>query len=318
MLRLVALLAVVLAVAAAQIVIRDIQPVLSTPQDLNETDDPAIWLHHRNPANSLILGTIKTERPQGALAVYDLQGKQLERHGGLDMPNNVDVLGDDGIVTQPALHSVRTFQMRVQAPHLAWGNTVEVFRGESADWREPMGVALYRRSRDGARYAILSRAGGPKHNFLWEYKIDSAGFTKVRAFGEFSGLGDVEAVAVDHGNELVYYSDERCCVRVYRADPDAAGAGVEIARFATKGFKGDREGIAITDKYIIVTDQISPRSEFHVFDKTTYREVAIWRGVARQTDGIAATSVPLGPRFPRGILVAMHEGGRNFQFYGLF
>src|SRR5215204_4006838 len=37
-------------------------------------DDPAIWVHPSNPAESTIIGTDK----QGGLVVYDLAGKQLQ------------------------------------------------------------------------------------------------------------------------------------------------------------------------------------------------------------------------------------------------
>jgi 3-phytase len=317
MLRAVACLAAILALAIAQTVIHELEPAASTPKNLNETDDPAIWLHPSKPELSLIVGTVKAEKPRGALAVYDLRGKEIERHEGFDVPNNVDILGDIGIVTEPFRHSVRTFRMSGPVPHLRLEKTVEVFRGQLGEMRAPMGVALYRRKRDGALYAILSRADGPKEKFLWQYRIDSGGMVKVREFGAFSGVGDLEAVAVDQERELVFYSDEQCCVRVYRADPEAAGAGDEITRFAREGFKGDREGIAITDRYVIVTDQMSPRSQYHVFDKNSYREIAIWRGQSLQTDGIAATGRSLGLLFPNGLFVAMNERDRNFHFYRL-
>ena len=68
---------------------------------------------------------------------------------------------------------------------------------------------------------------------------------KVREFGQFSGTGEIEAVAVDDELGYVYYSDEGAGVHKYHADPDAPKADEELALFATSGFTEDREGISI-------------------------------------------------------------------------
>ena len=139
----------------------------------------------------------------------------------------------------------------------------------------------------------------------------------MREFGTFSGQDEIEAVAVDQRAALVYYSDESCCIRVWRADPDAAGAAAEVARFGETGFRANREGIAIAGDAVIVTDQLDPRSEYHVYRRSDRRKLIRWRGLAQSTDGIDATDAPLGPRFPRGLLVVMNNARRNFQLYRL-
>jgi 3-phytase len=37
--------------------------------------------------------------------------------------------------------------------------------------------------------------------------------------------------------------------------------------------------------------------------------------MADSTDGLEVVSEPLGPRFPRGVLIMMNSAGRNFQLY---
>ena len=44
------------------------------PSGGDAADDPAIWVHPSDPAESTIIGTDK----QGGLVVYDLAGKQLQ------------------------------------------------------------------------------------------------------------------------------------------------------------------------------------------------------------------------------------------------
>ena len=68
---------------------------------------------------------------------------------------------------------------------------------------------------------------------------------KVRAFGNFSGSHEIEAVAVDDELGYIYYADEDSGIRQWRADPDHPEAGREITVFGRDGFVGNREGIAI-------------------------------------------------------------------------
>jgi hypothetical protein len=64
---------------------------------------------------------------------------------------------------------------------------------------------------------------------------------------------------------------------------------------------------------VVVTDQRDPRSEYRVYRRSDRAPVSVWRGMAQSTDGIEAVAAPLGPRFRRGLFVAMNNAGRNFQ-----
>jgi 3-phytase len=148
--------------------------------------------------------------------------------------------------------------------------------------------------------------------------------TKVRAFGAFSGTGEIEAVAVDDALGYVYYSDEAAGVRKYHADPDAAGAERELALFATTGFAADREGISIYASgegtgYIVVSDQQANR--FQMFrregtagDPHAHAVVRVVAVTAADSDGSEVTNAALGAAFPHGLFVAMSEG-KVFHFY---
>ena len=301
--------------------VTDVHPLRETDSSEFEVDDPAIWRNPVDASRSLIVGTVKQAKPNGALNVYSLEGRLLESARDLDRPNNVDVLGDLAAVTERLARQVRFYRVQASTPRLRPLGAVPVFAGEPGEAGAPMGISLYRRKRDGATFAIVSRKTGPGQGYLWQYRLSvspaSVTGTKVRSFGAFSASGEIEAVAVDPDRELVYYSDEDCCVRVYRADPDARGANVEVARFAQSGFRGNREGIAIAGPYVIVTDQQDPRSEYHVFRRSDRKEVGVWRGDAQSTDGIDALAVPLGPLFPQGVFVAMNNTRHSFQLYQL-
>ena len=316
-----AILLAALTAFAAGVAQREIRPLVETEPVSNDIDDPAIWVHPTDGAASLIVGTIKRPKPDGGLAVYNLEGQLLETYGELDRPNNVDILGDICVTTERMARQLRVYRVSASKPHLTLIGLVPVFAGESGEDGAPMGIALYQRPSDKALFALVSRKHGPLTGYLWQYRLNLEGGrasgAKVRAFGAFSGKGEIEAVAVDRQSGIVYYSDEDCCVRAYPADPDAKNAATEIARFAESGFRANREGIAVAGANVIVTDQLASASDYHVYRRNDRQEVEWWHGVSDSTDGIDAVAVPMGPKFPKGFLVAMNSGRHTFQLYPL-
>lgn len=312
-----------------------VRPLVITEKVAVDSDDPAIWIHPTDPSKSLILGTDK----EGGLYTFDLDGKILTDRTrlGLQRPNNVDIRQgvmidgrkmDLAFVTERDVSKLRVFSL----PDVTAidGGGFDLFEGDPPDWRLPMGVGLYHRPRDGALFAIVSRKTGPLDGYLWQYRIEGNGsggvkLTKVRQFGEFSGgEGEIEAVAVDDELGFVYYSDEWVAVRKYAADPDVPDANRQLASFGLTGFMEDREGISIykldgKTGYVIVSDQEANR--FRVFPREgtakgphDHPEIGVIPVSAISSDGSEVTSVPLGPKFPDGLFIAMSEGG-TFHIY---
>ena len=314
-----------------------IQPVAQTQPAPSQTDDPAIWINAQAPANSRIVGTVKADRPNGAVVVYDLSGQLIQSVGGLARPNNVDVeygfrLGgatlDVAACTARDSDSVWIFAIDPASGRLRdiSAGGIEVFNTEPLARRRPMGIAIYRRPADGSIFIVLSRKTGPRTGYLWEYQMVDGGngqaaLRKVREFGNFSGKGEIEAIAIDDEFGFVYYADEWVGIHKWHADPSHPGAGNEIALFAAGVFAGDREGLAIYAApngagYLVATDQLKEGSRFYFYPRTgEQRLVKTLRTTAIATDGIEITSAPLGPAFPLGAMVAMNESGRNFLIY---
>ncbi|HTM51172.1 MAG TPA: phytase [Bryobacteraceae bacterium] len=319
--------------------------VVHTERVSDDPDDPAIWVHPTDTARSLILGTNKVKAPKGALVAFGLDGKTRQTVAGLDRPNNVDIeyglrAGgrdiDVAVATERLKSQLRIFKIAPDGSGItettSSGNT-RVFAGREGEQAAPMGISLYRRARDGVIFAIVAPKSGPREGYLGQYRLeeDEQGGIKatfVRYFGRFSGVGEIEAVAVDDALGYVYYADEGDGIHKYHADPEHADAGRELAHFGRTGFRADREGIAIYERndgtgYIVCTDQLSGNSEYHVFrregepgqphDHNTRLKVV--RGGADSTDGIEISSRPLGPMFPAGLMVTMNSSGRNFLFY---
>jgi 3-phytase len=309
-----------------------LRPTVVTQRVALDSDDPAIWLHPTDRSLSLVLGTDKGDN--GAVYVFDLAGRILKRFGGMRRPNNVDVeygfrFGgasiDIAVATERNGDTVRVFRLPELEP--IDGGPIPVFEGEAQ--RRPMGVGLYKRPRDGALFAILSRKTGPTGSYMWQYRIEDGGagrvtLAKVRAFGAFGGGGEIEAIAVDDALGYLYYSDEWKGVRKYAADPDAADANRELAMFGIDGFKEDREGLSIYKVddgtgYILVSDQQA--NQFRIFpregaggDPHAHPLLKVVRTSTLGSDGSEVTSAGLGPAFPDGLFVAMSEGG-TFHYY---
>jgi 3-phytase len=196
-----------------------------------------------------------------------------------------------------------------------------------------MGIGLYRRPKDGAIFAIIAPKAGPKQEYLWQYRLEDDGTgrvkaTLVRRFGAFSGVGEIEAVAVDDELGYVYYADEGTGIHKWLADPDAADAKRELALFGTTGYEQDREGIGVYTMpggkgYIVSVDQLPGESVFHVYRREGEpgrphdhsATLLTFKGGADATDGLDVTSAALGPEFPDGMVIAMNSAARNFLFY---
>jgi 3-phytase len=339
-LRIVVLVACLLVlVAAAPEVIR---PAVTTDTVGTDPDDPAIWVNAKNPDRSLVLGTDKAAAPYGTVFVFGLDGKTRSKIEGLDRPNNVDVsygliLGkgkvDIAVVTERGKYRLRVYRIDSESATLTDIGEAKVFEGEQGERAAPMGIALYRRSRDGATFAIVSRKTGPDDEYLWQYLLldDGKGRVRgqlVRKFGKYSGTKEIEAVMVDSQLGYVYYSDERFGIRKYYADPDHADPARELAVFGKEGFEGDREGIALYARedgtgYIICTDQKTRNTTYRIYRREGTRGnpndhselIKVVRGGADSTDGIEAVSVALGARFPDGMLVAMNSRPKNFLVF---
>src|SRR5688500_72691 len=161
----------------------DIQPTIRTAQVRDDPDDPAIWVHPTEPAGSLIIGTNKVQAPNGALVVFDLNGRTRQTVAGLDRPNNVDIeyelrLGggsiDVAVATERLKNQLRVFRIAPDGSGISditsTGNT-RVFAGRAGEEAAPMGVSLYRR-RDGVIFAIVASKSGPRDGYLGQYRLE--------------------------------------------------------------------------------------------------------------------------------------------------
>ena len=310
-------------------IVAALKPVIVTDTVQHDTDDPSIWINPSDPAKSLIIGTDKDS--DGALFVFNLQGKIINKVSGLKRPNNVDIAYgfqlngkpvDIAVVTERETNILRIFSLPDMKAVDNGG--IPVFEGETE--KDPMGIALYT-SPDHSIYAIAGRKTGPSGSYLWQYQLSDNGKgaitgTVVRKFGLYSGKKEIESIAADNELGYIYYSDEQHGVHKYYADP--AKGDKELALFGEQGFIGDHEGISIykTGKgtgYILVSNQ--QKNTFMVYPRegtaknnNDHQLIAEIPVSTLESDGSDITAVDLGPEFPKGLFVAM-SNGKVFHYY---
>ncbi len=245
---------------------------------------------------------------------------------------------DVAIVSERRRHRLRVFGLPADGGGLVdlTPNGLAVLDGLAGEAGEPMGIALYKRSRDGAVFVIVAPKTGPTTGYLWQYRLraGAAGLEVefVRRFGAFDRtprdgeIGEIEAVVVDDTLGYVYYSDEWTAIRKYHADPDHPEAARELATLGTADYDGDREGLAIYDSgsgtgYLVSSDQVAGgtrvklyRREGTAIDPHDQVPIATIATASDETDGLDVSSAPL-PEFPNGLLVMMNSGARNFLIY---
>lgn len=312
-------------------------PAVVTEPVRYDTDDPAIWVNKDDPAASLIVGTDKDA--DGALYVFDLNGRIVQDKvvRGLLRPNNVDIayglmVGgkpvDVAVVAERLAHRLRVFRLPDMAP--IDGGGIAVFEGERA--RDVMGIALYTRASDGAIFAIVSRsdAMAPTQGYLHQYRLTDDGTGTVRgvfsrAFGEWSGRKEIEAITVDDEPGFVYYSDETYGIRKYLADPMAEDAEDQLAAFGQMDFTRDHEGLSIYPRadgtgYLLASDQQADQFNIYAREGTggnphEHKLLARVPLSTMESDGSDITAVSL-PGFANGLFVAMSTD-KTFHYYSV-
>lgn len=299
-----------------------LKPDIITEKVMFDTDDPAIWINPDDASKSIIVGTDKLT--DGGLYAFDLEGKIINKVTGLGRPNNVDIgyglslngkLVDFAAVTERDTDKVRIYSL----PELKEIGEFSVFDGE--ELRSPMGISVYKNPESKEVYVIVGRKTGPSDKYLWQYKLsDNAGKIKaevVRKFGQFSGLKEIESIAVDAELGLIYYSDEMYGVHVYHADP--AKGDQEILLFGKGDFKRDIEGISIYPTapgkgYILISNQQANTFNVYLRENPAKGKIAEIPFSTSESDGSDVTAVALGERFPKGVFVAM-SNGKVFHYY---
>ncbi|MEH6566717.1 MAG: phytase [Halopseudomonas sp.] len=309
--------------AALLVEITALAQTTPVPHGGDAADDPAIWVNAADTSQSRILGTDK----RGGLAVYDLQGEQLQ-YLPVGRINNVDVRSGFMLSGQPTDLAVASNRD---------SNSLELFSINSVDGQvaglgrialplEDIYGLCMARSPQGEIYAIANDKSG---RFL-QYRLeDAAGEVKGTLVREFSTETQPEGCVADDARQRLFIGEEGVGVWALSSDPAQPAELIEVIR-AEGPLHADVEGMAIyqaKQPYLVISSQ--GNDSYLVLDaKPPYQLRGAFRvginiaagidGVS-ETDGLEVSSVDFGGTWGRGMLVVqdgrkrMPQGRQNFK-----
>jgi myo-inositol-hexaphosphate 3-phosphohydrolase len=285
-------------------------------------DDPAIWVHPTNPAQSLILGNDK----QGALETYNLDGTREQRlttasafWGNVDVRQGVTIGGQTRDVAVVYNDGLRLYTVNPATRRLDLttdnGGAIWTPLGE--------GLCLYHSQASGDLYVnLIARAKRVR-----QYRVhdsDGDGLLQAQFLREFRMTSESEGCVADDERGRLYIDQEDVGLWRFGAEPTASTTGTLIDEVQPDGhLAADAEGVTLVDTggldgYVIASAQniAAPKfSYFVVYDRGTNAYVGSFRITpgpnadgCQRTDGIAAYFGALGPAFPDGVFVCQDNG----------
>ncbi|VEF15711.1 phytase [Stutzerimonas stutzeri] len=288
-------------------------------------DDPAIWVHPRNPAQSRVLGTDK----KGGLLVYDLNGHEVQdlRVGRL---NNVDVRSDFRLGAKQVDLAVASNPDR-NSLHLFAIDRVSGMLADIGQIATPLtdiyGLCMFK-DRQGGIHAIANDKDG---TFV-QYRLDgTTGQPRGELVRRFKVETQPEGCVADDRNERLFVGEEDVAVWVLDARAEAPTALEKVIDVGGP-VHDDIEGLALyqgtSGDYLVISSQ--GNDSYVVLDAQAPYAVRgafriglnAERGIdgASETDGLEVTSANLGGIWSRGMLVVqdgrkrMPEGTQNYKY----
>lgn len=286
-----------------------------------DTDDPAIWVDPRDPADSLILGTDKTQ----GLFVYGLDGtvRQFLPDGEL---NNVDLrpfavagreVGLAGATRRDdetiVLYLIEGGELRAATP---WQHAAIPPDAPEAD--DIYGFALAQ--WQGETYAVVNFKTG--HVVQW--RIDEAQGTLSLEHVRTLRVGSQpEGMVADDVAGHLYVGEEDVGIWRFPLGPDGGTEATQVAAIPSDCLpRDDVEGLAILDgpvRRLVASAQGIHRAAIFRLDGEVLPAcealVEIAPGAVdgvTETDGLDVTAVPVGPDYPAGLLVMMDDQNAGF------
>lgn len=302
---------------------RTVTPTLETAPVTtwgDAADDPAIWVHPRNPSQSLVIGTDKNL----GLYVYDLDGRLLQTLADGRM-NNVDLR--DGFMVDGKPRTLVAASNRTDksiALYFLDPATRRLARAGDpvpTGFADPYGLCMYAGS--SGHYVFVNNADDGLHR---QWRVTAEGGKAVAERMRDIPVGSkAEGCAADDETGSLYIAEEDGGFFRYSAQPDGGSGRREIDRVdGPNGLKGDIEGVEIWagrdgNGYLVLSNQgadnyaVYRREGDNTFVGLFHIIADPERGIdgASETDGLDVVSAPLGPRFPDGLLVV--QDGRNLS-----
>jgi 3-phytase len=308
---------------AAPLAVVPPQPVVASVEtdpmpNADDADDPAIWIHPNDPAESIIIGTDK----DSGIAVYNLAGDQIQ-FLSLGEINNVDlrynfplngqrvalVVADNRSTDQLVFYRVDP-----GTRHLVAVGT------QAVSTAVPYGLCMYHSPRTGKYYTFLTSEQGDVEQ--WEVFDNGRGQVVAALVRSFAVGSRAEGCAADDQYAAFYISEELVGIWRYGAEPEDGTTRTQVDMTGAGGqLTADVEGLAIYYNstgggYLIASNQGS--DTYVIYQRTGANDhVATFEIVpgnaidqVSNTDGLDVTNFGLGSTFPQGAVV-VHDDSDN-------
>lgn len=321
-----------------------VQPALETPQVIDDpesgaplvgdADDPAIWVHPYDPAQSLVITALR----DGGLAVHGLDGQVLQTIApatyGEQRYNNVDLvygfrLGlrrvDLAVFSDRANDTLLIFEIdpttrrltEIGSPDLP-ASIFGIDDGEATAY----GLAGYLSPVDGRAYAFVSQRDG---NLVAQLELLDDGQGRVtaqtvRMLTLPTPTSDAEdsqseGMVVDQQRGLLYVGVEsEVGIVRYPAEPGGGDEGTVVLPIDAPFVEPDIEGLTLyygpdETGHLLVSSQgnhtflVLDRAGDNAFQGRFVIGAADGIDQTNETDGADVVNANLGPAFPGGLLV---------------
>lgn len=315
--------------------LHDVHARFATPPSTDgkdHVDDPAIYVNHKDPSKSFVIGTNKS-RVGGGLHLYDLEGKELDfiadgRMNNVDLRYGFSLKAPKGIekvdlivATHRSQKSVAIYKVDADARRLINITTPGFFFDFS-----PYGGCLYHDRKKAKFYFFAtSKEGKVEQVELIDQGNGKVAAKSVRTF-EVGSIS--EGCVADDESGALFIGEENVAIWKYAADP-LGGNRREKVDAVGQYLVADIEGLTLYQGqggkgYLIASSQ--GNSTYVVYDRQApHGYVGTFRIAPKgnmegteETDGIDVTHFAL-PNFPQGLFVAHDNrsskgGGSNFKF----
>jgi 3-phytase len=310
---------------AAPKVAHTVQPKVETdPADSygDATDDPAIWVDHRDPSRSVVIGTDK----KLGLNVYDLEGKRLQiiadgRMNNVDLRDGFMLAGKPSTIVAATNRTTRSISLYRFDPATRRLSSIGDGTLETG-MSDPYGLCMYRSAKSAEYFVIANDSVDGKYR-QWRL-LDRNGKAAIELVREIAVGSQAEGCAADDELGQLYIAEEDIGLWVYSAEPNGGERRTAIDKTQGGNLTADVEGVAIYygdngKGFVIASNQgednyaVYRREAPHAFVGKFHVVANQAFGIdgSSETDGLDVVSAPLGPDYPAGMLVV--QDGRNLM-----
>lgn len=279
-------------------------------------DDPAIWVHPQNPAQSLIIGSNK----RGGIATYNLEGQEIAYYpvgniNNIDVAYGVVIGGEKRDLVGGSNRTKQSIDLFVIEPTTRQLKAIGLrpFLMDTTLMDDVYGFCFYQHSLTQTTYVFVNAKNGR----LEQYQIVPAktGQIDLRLVRTLQFDSQVEGMVADHTNGQLYVGEEDRGIWKMSADPTGSADRQLLAMSdeSNPNIRYDIEGLDLYTEgesgYLIVSSQ--GNFSYAVFDRRGNNPYLFSFKIlgagdldgVEETDGVAVSNKGLGSQYPRGVLV---------------